>query len=121
MQYPRYSQINPWAFAIAAGSAALIVVLFIGFPMLGMAGGGYGGMMGGGSMGPYMNGHAWGGSGAWPLVGIVWLIGAAICAAIVGAIAASIYNAVNARGAANANEPPPSSTVQSATIKKENP
>ena len=41
----RYQQLNPLAFAVAAGCTALIAPFLIGFPMMGIGGmmGGYGG------------------------------------------------------------------------------
>lgn len=105
MQQQRYSQLNPLAIALAAGCVAL-VGFFLMVPMFGMmSGGGYGGMSRG-DMGPYANGHMWG-PGAWPLFSLIWAVGSAICVAIVGAIFAWVYNALNARREPSSSEQPP--------------
>lgn len=102
MQHPRYAQLNPGAFALAAGCVALVGTLVMAFPTVGMMS----------YMGPYY-GHMWGGA-AWPFFGIVGWIGSAICAAIAGAIFAWIYNAANASRTASSSDQPPPTSVRSA-------
>lgn len=70
-------QLNPLAFAVAVGTSALVVMLLVGLPMMGMMG--YGGhhMMFG-------------------IFGVLSWFGIAIPAGIGGAICAWVYNAVNA-------------------------
>jgi hypothetical protein len=78
---PRPEQeLNPLAFAVAAGCTELVAVLLVGFPMAGMMSGGYGMMQGGWGFG----------------YGIVWWFGGALLAALAGAVFAWIYNAVAA-------------------------
>jgi hypothetical protein len=97
MKARRYQQLNPMALAIAAGCTALIAPLLIGFPMMGI-----GGMMGG-----HGGGGMWGYHSAYAVgFGMFWIAGAFL-SALLGAIFAWIYNAVNAapRADANAGEP----------------
>lgn len=97
MESQRYQQLNPTAFAAAAGCVELIIALFVAFPMIGIDGW-YRprGMM------------SWYGTGLPFAFGIVWWIGGAVLAALVGAFFAWIYNAVNAgaRTAGRGSEPP---------------
>ena len=106
MKARRYQQLNPMALAIAAGCSALIAPLLIGFPMMGI-GGMMGGHGGGGMMGGYGGGGMWGYHSAYAVgFGMFWIVGAFL-SALLGAIFAWIYNAVNAapRADANAGEP----------------
>lgn len=84
-QMTRYQQLNPTACAIAAGCTALILVLILGFPMMGtgMMGGGYGMM----AHGYGMMAHGYG-------MGIAWWLGGAVVTALAGALFAWIYNAL---------------------------
>jgi hypothetical protein len=88
----QYRQLNPLAMAVAAGCTALLVALFVGFPMAGMMG--YGSMWGGG----FSMGH-----------GIAWWLGGALVAALAGAVFAWIYNAVVGSQQANTTASGPGS------------
>jgi uncharacterized membrane protein len=98
MESQQYQRLNPLAFAIAAGVAAIVVSLLIGLPTMGFGGmmnghyGGYGGQ--GWMMGGYGNGSVVG-------FGIMWLVGVLV-AALAGAIVAWVYNAVHATGSKEA-------------------
>lgn len=79
-----YARLNPLAMAVAAACAEIVGAILIGLPMLGMMGG---------------NGHMPGGygmMGGFGLFGIAWWLGGALLFALLGAIFAWIYNAVNA-------------------------
>lgn len=93
----RYQQLNPLAFAVAAGCAALIASVLIGFPMMGLGGmmGGYG-AHGGGPWG-YHSGNDFG-------FGMLFWLGGTLLVTLVGAIFAWIYNAVNAAPASSSGD-----------------
>jgi hypothetical protein len=91
MESQQYQRLNPLAFAIAAGVAAIVVSLLFGLPAMG-----FGGMMGGrygGYGGPgWMTGGF--GNGSFLGFGIMWLVGVLVVA-LAGATVAWVYNAVH--------------------------
>jgi hypothetical protein len=82
MQLQRHQQLNPLAFAVAAGVTWLLGSLLFGFSMMGMMGGP-------GMMGAYTHGSAMG-------LSAMWWIGA-LLAGFAGAFFAWLYNTVNAK------------------------
>lgn len=80
----RYAHLNPAATAVAAACAEFAGALLVGLPMIGMMGG-MGHMPGGYGM---MSGFGF--------FGIAWWLGGALLFALLGALFAWIYNAVNA-------------------------
>lgn len=84
----QYHKLNPSALATATAVAAIVVSLFVGFPMLGFGGMMHGYGEGGSMMGRYGSGYVLG-------FGLMWIVGALV-AALAGAVVAWVYNAVNA-------------------------